>query len=47
MDTVQRIMKYATSLNSKAHYPIIAVSYGYIATMKGVSVRDAVILQVP
>jgi len=47
MDTVSRIMKYVTSFNtasSNAHYPVIAVSYGYIAFMKAMQVRDAVIL---
>ncbi len=39
LDTVGRIMTYAITLSSSTsgrHFPIVTVSYGYIATMYGV-----------
>jgi hypothetical protein len=50
MDTVARIMNYAITLSSATandHWPVMAVSYGYIAALKGVQVRDSVIKNVP
>lgn len=44
MDTLTEIMNFAQKQKS---YPVIAVSYGYIASLKSMKVRDSAFREVP